>query len=52
MKSINDCTSKYPDVNKVPLSVCQECTLRKLSSNDDHQCACGNGRLKEAGYDL
>jgi predicted nucleic acid-binding Zn-ribbon protein len=51
MKSIGECAIIYPDISKVPLSVCQECPLRKLPYYDDNQCAYGTDNLKENGYD-
>lgn len=52
MESLHDCISKYSLSTDVPLHLCQECKLRKLPDTDNGKCDCGNGRLKNAGYDL
>jgi len=51
MKSIAICSTKYPDIHKIPLSVCQECKLRKFPENDDRKCAWGTDYLKSENYD-
>jgi hypothetical protein len=52
MRSIESCAIKYPDVDKIPPSVCQDCKLRKLPDDNIKQCGFGNHNLKLLGYDL
>jgi len=52
MKNLHECMEKYALSTDVPLHLCQECKLRNLPATDNGKCDCGNGRLKDNGYDL